>query len=163
MALIHMPDLPARLPPADPKAPRDYWTALAREGLAEARYEPADPALAPLGYGDPVLECHAGRWFAVHRALGTPEERAEGIRLARREQATISPFQARAALAQAGLLDAVEALMADPATPAMARLAWQHAQEFRRNSPTLLALAGALGLDEAALDALFDAAATIVA
>lgn len=177
MTLEFMPDLPGRLPPADPTAPRDYWAAMASEGMAESRCSPTDPALAPLGYGPAVLESHAGRWYAVHYALGTPEERAaERERLAaaaasaaqaawaaERQARVISPFQARAALAQAGLLAAVEALMADPATPEIARLAWLHAQEFRRNSPTLLALAGALGLDEAALEALFDAAATIVA
>lgn len=44
---------------------------------------------------------------------------------------SVTRFQARAALHLAGLLPQVEALMADPATDPIARLAWQDAQEFR--------------------------------
>ena len=73
----------------------------------------------------------------------------------------VSPFQARAALAQAGLLAQAEAAVA--ATDEVTKLAWQYAQEFRRNSPTLLTLATALGLTEAQLDELFTTAAGIAA
>lgn len=76
---------------------------------------------------------------------------------------TVSRFQARAALLNAGLLDDVETLMADAATPALARLAWTDAIEFRRTSPTVLAMASALGLTEAQIDALFVDAAGIEA
>lgn len=73
----------------------------------------------------------------------------------------VSRFQARAALHLAGLLDDVEALMAAPGTPALAKLAWADAQEFKRNSPTVLSLSASLGLTEAQLDALFTTAAGI--
>lgn len=73
----------------------------------------------------------------------------------------VSRFQARAALHLAGLLDQVEALMADPATDTLARLAWTDAQEFRRTSPTLLAMSSALSLTDAQLDQLFITAAGI--
>lgn len=73
----------------------------------------------------------------------------------------VSRFQARAALLAAGLLDQVEALMANESTPAIAKLAWADAQEFKRNSPTVNALAASLQLTEAQLDELFTAAATI--
>jgi len=152
---------PAPLPPGS-AATRDYWTALAAEGQVELLHEPP-PGGATLGYAEPVVETRDGRLVAVAYALGTPAERAAAARAQWRENAVISPFQARAALAQAGLLAQVEALMADPDAAPMAKLAWQYAQEFRRTSPTLLALASALGLDDAALDALFDAAATIAA
>lgn len=76
---------------------------------------------------------------------------------------SVSPFQATAALALAGHLETVEAIMADPTTPVITRLAWQRATEFRRNSPTALALAEALGLTSADLDALFITAKGIVA
>jgi len=72
---------------------------------------------------------------------------------------SVTRFQARAALYNAGLLDAAEALMAD-ADP-IARLAWSDAQTFQRNSPTIAALAPALGLSDADIDALFAAAALI--
>jgi len=75
----------------------------------------------------------------------------------------VSRFQARAALHLAGLLPQVEALMADPATDTLARLAWTDAQEFRRTSPTLLAMAAALDLSDAQLDQLFVTAAGIEA
>ena len=73
----------------------------------------------------------------------------------------VSRFQARAALLLAGLLDDVEALMAAPDTPALAKLAWADAQEFKRNSPTVQAMAAAIGLTEAQLDELFTTAAGI--
>jgi hypothetical protein len=75
----------------------------------------------------------------------------------------VSRFQARAALHMAGLLPAVEELMADPETDMLSKLAWTDATEFRRNSPTLQTTAVALGLTEAQLDGLFANAATIVA
>lgn len=81
----------------------------------------------------------------------------------RREKMIVSRFQARAALHLAGLLEAVETLMQSPDTPALARLAWQDAQEFRRTSPTVQTLASALGLTDAQLDELFAVAAGIEA
>lgn len=75
----------------------------------------------------------------------------------------VTRFQARAALAQAGLLDSVNAMMDQPDTPVIVKLAWADALEFRRHSPTVLALADALGLNASQLDALFIAAAQIEA
>jgi hypothetical protein len=70
-----------------------------------------------------------------------------------------SRFQVRAALLLAGLLDQVEAAVAqaDPLT----RMAWAEAVEFRRNSPTIARLAEGLGLDAKTLDDLFAAALQI--
>lgn len=76
---------------------------------------------------------------------------------------TVSRFQARAALHIAGLLDQVNTLMADPETPMLSRLAWQDAQEFRRQSPTVLTMAAALGLSEEDVDNLFITAAQVQA
>jgi hypothetical protein len=94
----------------------------------------------------------------------TPEEvaaweasKAESARMAM----SVSRFQARAALHLSGLLETVEAMMAAPETPALAKLAWADAQEFKRNSPTVLSLSASLGLTEAQLDALFTTAAGI--
>ncbi len=75
----------------------------------------------------------------------------------------VSRFQARAALHLAGLLDDVEAMMALPETPVLAKLAWADAQEFERGSPTIAALAGQIGLTEAQIDQLFMDAAGIKA
>ena len=75
----------------------------------------------------------------------------------------ITRFQARAALYQAGLLDDVNAMMSNQETDPIARLAWEDAQEFRRNSPTISAMAPALGLTESQVDDLFVFGSTIVA
>lgn len=72
---------------------------------------------------------------------------------------SVSRFQARAALLDAGLLDPIQKLMEGPDVPAVMKLAWNDAQTFERQSPTLLALAAQLHLSDADLDALFVAAA----
>jgi len=75
----------------------------------------------------------------------------------------VSRFQARAALHIAGRLAEVEALMQSPSTPMLARLAWQDAIEFRRESPTVTAMGAALGMSDADIDALFVSASEIEA
>lgn len=73
----------------------------------------------------------------------------------------VSRFQARAALHLAGLLPDVETAIA--AADPLVQMAWADAQEFRRDSPTIVAMAGALGLSESEVDELFTSAAQIVA
>lgn len=75
----------------------------------------------------------------------------------------VSRFQARAALYQAGYLETVESIMAMPETPMLAKLAWQDAQEFRRDSTTVATMASALSLTGDQVDDLFVAASQIVA
>jgi len=80
----------------------------------------------------------------------------------------VSRFQGREALWQtphgdATLFEAAEAALADPATPAMYRRAWDDLHEFRRDSEMLAAVAGMLGLSSAQIDALFILAASIQA
>lgn len=74
---------------------------------------------------------------------------------------TVSRFQARAALHAIGMLGTVEALMTDPATPFLARLAWKEVVQFDRDSPTIAAMAALLPLTTEQLDALFIAASNI--
>lgn len=100
----------------------------------------------------------------VTRRPYTPEEEAAADAraiAAFRANAVVSRFQARAALHGAGLLSAVEAAVAnaDPIT----QLAWADALEFRRNSPTIAALAGIVGLTDEQIDNLFIAAERIQA
>lgn len=75
----------------------------------------------------------------------------------------VTPFQAKAALLLQGLLDDVEALVSDPATDPLVKLAWTTALEFRRASPSILGMAQAMGWSDAQLDDLFTLAATIEA
>lgn len=74
----------------------------------------------------------------------------------------VSRFQAKAALSLAGKLAQADAAVAASSDPIL-QLAWAEATTFKRNSPGIAALAPALGLDDAALDALFTTAAGIVA
>lgn len=71
----------------------------------------------------------------------------------------VTPFQARAALRAAGLLDGVLTLVA--AADATTQDAWEYATEFRRTSPLLNGLAQQLGMTDQQLDQLFIAAAAI--
>ena len=76
---------------------------------------------------------------------------------------SVTRFQALAALHVAGHLPAVQAIMAAPETPVLAKLAWDNALSFERNSPLLTSLAPTLGMTPQDLDALFTAAAQIEA
>jgi len=69
----------------------------------------------------------------------------------------ISMRQARLALLARGKLDDVEAAINAQEEPlkSVVRIEWDYATEVDRNWPTLIALAPALGLTEADLDALF--------
>jgi len=66
---------------------------------------------------------------------------------------TITSFQAKAALLNAGLLESVTAMMAT--APAFAKLAWAESTTFERHSKTLTDMAAVLGLTDAQLDSLF--------
>lgn len=75
----------------------------------------------------------------------------------------VSSFQAKAALMQAGLYDAINAALTSADAPPLARLAWETAREFERASPTVAGIGAQFGLTDAQLDALFIAAAQIKA
>lgn len=75
---------------------------------------------------------------------------------------SVSRFQAKAALALAGKLTAAEAAVTASGDVVL-QLAWAEANDFRRDSPGINALAPLIGLDAAGLDALFIAAAQIEA
>lgn len=92
-----------------------------------------------------------------------PEAEEEDPLVVWRRTASISRFQALAVLHQVGLLASVEAYMADPSTDTIARLAWQNAQEFERNSPTVIGIGAEFGLTEEQLDNLFKIGAKIKA
>lgn len=74
---------------------------------------------------------------------------------------SVTMRQARLALLAAGLLSSVETAidaMADP-MKTVARIEWEYAATVERSSALIATLAPALGLDDAALDALFVQAA----
>ena len=73
--------------------------------------------------------------------------------------ASLTMRQARLALLDAGLLDAVQAGVS--AMPQSAQIEWEFAATVDRASPLVSTLSAALGLDDAALDALFVSGATL--
>jgi hypothetical protein len=75
---------------------------------------------------------------------------------------TVSRYQARAALLEAGLLADVEAYFAALPASSLSWLAWQEAPTVNRDSEALVSAADALGLMEAQLDSLFLRAAQFV-
>lgn len=76
---------------------------------------------------------------------------------------TVTRFQARVALVQAGHFDTIDTYIATLPKTDVKRLAWENAAEWERTSPTLNALAVMLGLTSAQVDELFIAASKISA
>ena len=97
-------------------------------------------------------------WADVEAAM-TPDPTETLAR--EREGMVCSRFQAKAALLQAGLLDQVQVAV-DDAEP-FVRIAWAEASEFRRNSPTIAALAKSVDMTDEQVDDLFRAAMEIEA
>lgn len=71
----------------------------------------------------------------------------------------ISPRQARFALAQSNLLDAVDAFV--QAGDAALKIEWEYATEIRRGWPPVAAFATANNIDDATIDGLFELAMTL--
>lgn len=84
---------------------------------------------------------------------------AEEILQKERSEMVASRMQAKIALSRAGLLTSAQAIV--DAADAETELAWNEALEFRRFSPTILALQGAMSLTDTALDDLFRVAMSI--
>lgn len=80
---------------------------------------------------------------------------------ARLDELTVTRFQARAALLNAGQLAAVEAAVAQ--ADALTQMAWAEATTFRRGSTSIVALVQGGMFSESEMDALFAAAALIEA
>ena len=99
--------------------------------------------------------------FVLHEE--TPEEVPTQSKEEWRATTEVSRFQARVALYNFGLLDAVNKMMSDPATPFIVKEAWEAASVFKRNSPTVAAMGAELKLTEEQIDELFKAALEIQA
>lgn len=110
---------------------------------------------------DPALA--GGTWVQQWRVDPIPQEELDARLEAWRQSASCTPFQGKAALFNAGLLDEVETLISDASTSTLTKLAWSNAIEWRRTSPMIVALAAGLNMTDAQLDELFIAASAIVA
>jgi hypothetical protein len=161
------------------------FTSPAALAAARAMDEPAALDVIGTAYGPPVLDAEGEvaapgealpGWFAIAAWDGGVPAAWEASRMAPAEAPrwwagvardapappappvplSISPLQARRALLAAGLLDDVEAALAE--APRETQLAWEYAVEVRRDDPMLITVAAALGLSAEQVDALFLAA-----
>lgn len=94
------------------------------------------------------------QWFALYVP---PEPEPEPV------PQEVTAFQAKAALDSFGLYDAVQTMMDHPDTPRVHKLAWGYASTYRRDSPTVLAMAAQLNISEEQMNALFRTASGITA
>jgi hypothetical protein len=129
-----------------------FDTGLTIKNVKETRY-------ATTTSGNVTLDLANGNLVVAVYAKGTPEEREAAATAARRATLSCSPRQARLALAQSNLLDAVDAFV--QAGDAALKIEWEYATEIRRDWPPVAAFAAASGMDEAIIDGLFTLAATL--
>ena len=144
----------------------DGWTGGVVNGVEYVIVQPSaqptfDPMTQNVVEAAPVLV--DGVWTQQWTVVAASDADKASRLAAWRSSASVTRFQALAALSQAGMLAPVQALMANPATPALAVLAWNEITTFERLSPTLIALATQLGWTDAQLDGLFQSAAGITA
>lgn len=96
----------------------------------------------------------------ANRQPGYAEEWVDGeVEVYQPAPTSVSPLQARRALRQAGLSDAVAQWIATQ--DADTQDAWEYAVEVLRTDPAIAGAAGALGMTEAQIDDLFRLAATL--
>lgn len=126
------------------------------------------PPVTRTGEGGQIIEVPIAERFApefVSQLVEVPDgTQPEPVPLA----PTIPPRivtmrQARLALLQAGMLQAVSGAIAQLPSPQKeaAQIEWEFASVVDRDSEFLQSLAGVLGLDDPALDALFEQAGTL--
>jgi hypothetical protein len=116
------------------------------------------PPAAPEGY---VTVAVGGQWAVV--PLPTPPAPPVPPPVAPTVPNVVTMRQARLALLEAGLLNAVEQAIAslEGQDKQRAQIEWDYASTVDRSSPFMQTLAGAIGLDADALDSLFTAAAAL--
>ena len=138
----------------------DFTSPAARKllGISEVA-EPASPA----DYSDETYYRQEQQESPFVVYTRKSDEQLAQLLQSKRDAMVVSRFQARAALHLAGYLARIEAYMALETTDMLVKLAWQDASEFRRSSPTLLALAALLEMDDEKLDKLFATAKEILA
>jgi len=110
---------------------------------------------------DPIFQ--NGQWSRVWEVVQLTQEEIDANNESRRGSMIVSRFQAKTAVYNAGLLDDIESLINNANTDPVIKFAWNDAQEFRRNSPSIALIAQQLNLTDEQLDQLFIDAANITA
>lgn len=132
-----------------------------------------DAELVPYGYHR-IVDAPEPEHDPIHQRLKLvpPEEweineQGQAVRryevVERPVPQSISAVQFRITAQRHGLLDTIEAIIADPQTPEEVKIAWEYAREFERGSPTIEALRQHPSIDLTAeqVDDLFREAAQI--
>lgn len=103
-----------------------------------------------------VLNCVTGEDTIVYLTDEEIAEREAGqAALLLMVPTEVSPYQARVALLDAGLLPAVEQFIASPTCPEKARIAWEYATIINRHSVFITSIGKLLNLTEEQIDDLF--------
>lgn len=154
------------------------WNLLGRPCFAgpdgrTPSFVPMDVAMIGKSWGDLAATTSAEHPHGILRAP-RPETSAEkkarekaaadaaaAVEAARKANRSLSPVQIRFAASQLGLRDAIEALVADPATPRAFRDYWEYSTEYRRSHPIWPEALALIGKTEADLDALYDLGETL--
>lgn len=124
----------------------------------------AEQTIGNIADGNHITVVEAGQpgwqaFLAMNPEPYVPQPEPDPLE-AERASMKVSRLQARVAMRAAGILSAVEAAVLASGN-ADTQDAWTSAVEFRRFSPTILALAAQIGLTDAQLDDLFRAAALV--
>lgn len=126
---------------------------------AQAIKRIADGASIPMDPANTDYQAYLA-WVAEGNvAEPAPVPTADETLAAERAGMVCSALQGRLALAAAGLLDATQAAVT--AGDQTTHVAWEYATEWRRTSPMMATLAGAVGITETQMDDLFRAAMKI--
>lgn len=138
------------------------------EVLAEFGMFPVAPSPQPPF--DPITqdctraaELQGGAWVEVWTVTNASQDAVAARLHAKRAGMVVSPRQARLALLGAGKLAAVNTALASLPSPQKeaAQIDWEYATAIERNSPLISQLGPALGMTDAQIDALFEAAAAL--
>lgn len=90
----------------------------------------------------------------------SPEEIEDNSWLAL-EDVEVTPYQAREAMDQMEVMDEVQALLDDPATPRSIKTKFEYTLSFRRNDDAVIMMAQILGWSAQRLNELFALAKTL--
>jgi hypothetical protein len=125
-------------------------------------YKPHDHFLEKLEGCEPYIDGDCVFVVGI-RKLSQEELRAREFQRAQEQRVSmnVSPLQAMAALLQTGRLAEVEAVINDPQTDPLIKLAWNRANEFRRLSPLVVKMQQQLAWSDEYIDQLFRFASEI--
>lgn len=128
---------------------RGYWQTIgapSADMLASYPEGTVEVSLPPAG----MNHYDGAAWVYVEPPVEVPQ------RVTRRQARQALLLNSKLSLVQPAI-DAIE----DATQRAMMQIEWDDSQEFERHRPSLIAIGAALGLDDAAIDALFVQAAAL--